>query len=93
MFENKIEFAKFLSGRIESYELNGDKFEMFSAFGDENVSNFMSVVVTGKNADGLKHIFVFMPKATMIGFYRRCMAKIYNGVDFKKVYFVYAKLI
>ena len=34
-----------------------------------------------------------MPKATMIGFYRRCMAKIYNGVDFKKVYCVYAKLI
>ena len=28
MFENKIEFAKFLSGRIESYELNGDKFEI-----------------------------------------------------------------
>ena len=25
-----------------------------------------------------------MPKATMIGFYRRCMAKIYNGVEFKK---------
>lgn len=28
-FENKIEFAKFLAGRVEIYELNGDKFEMF----------------------------------------------------------------
>ena len=26
--ENKIEFAKFLAGRVEIYERNGDKFEI-----------------------------------------------------------------
>lgn len=62
-FENKIEFAKFLAGRVEIYELNGDKFEMFFAFGDENVPNFMSVVVTGKNADGFKKDIRFYAKS------------------------------
>lgn len=62
-FENKIEFAKFLSGRVEIYERNGYKFEMFSVFGDENVPNFMSVVVIGKNADVLKTDICFCAKS------------------------------
>lgn len=91
--ENKIEFAKFLAGRVEIYERNGDKFEMFFAFGDENVSNFMSVVVTGKNIDGFKTYICFYAKSYDDTILPALQGKIYNGVEFKKVYCVYAKLI
>lgn len=93
VFENKIEFAKFLAGRVEIYERNGDKFEMFSTFGDENVSNFMSVVVIGKNADGLKTYIRFYAKSYDDAILPALQGKIYNSVEFKKVYCVYAKLI
>lgn len=91
--ENKVEFAKFLAGRVEIYERNGDKFEIFSVFGDENTPNFMSVVVTGKNADEFKTDIRFYAKNYDDTILPALQGKIYNGVEFKKVYCVYAKLI
>ena len=81
--ENKIEFAKLLAGRVEIYERNGD----------ENTPNFMSVVVTGKNADEFKTDIRFYAKSYDDTILPALQGKIYNGVEFKKVYCVYAKLI